>query len=151
MPVHSLFNRTDAGNILARLDKIKSNTPRIWGKMTVSQMLAHCSEAMETATGAKHHPRTFLGWLLGPFFKKNYLGDKPFPKGSPTAKQFIIRGQPDFATQKERLHRLICSFVDGGSEKCTPYPHSFFGKMAPEEWSIAMYKHLDHHFRQFGV
>jgi hypothetical protein len=25
------------------------------------------------------------------------------------------------------------------------------GKMTPEEWAILMYKHLDHHLRQFGV
>ncbi|HYK18636.1 MAG TPA: hypothetical protein VEV37_11470 [Bryobacteraceae bacterium] len=23
--------------------------------------------------------------------------------------------------------------------------------MTPEEWAILMYKHLDHHLRQFGV
>jgi hypothetical protein len=151
MAMHSLFNRTDAGNILERLDHLTPDSQRLWGKMTVSQMLAHCSAAMETATGRKHYPRLFIGRILGSLVKKNFLSEKPFPKGSPTDKHFIIKGEPDFAAEKQRLYDLVCTFADGGSEKCTPYPHAFFGKMAPEEWSISMYKHLDHHFRQFGV
>ena len=29
--------------------------------------------------------------------------------------------------------------------------HPFFGAMTSEEWSVLMYKHLDHHLRQFGA
>jgi hypothetical protein len=29
--------------------------------------------------------------------------------------------------------------------------HSFFGRLTPEEWATLMYKHLDHHLRQFGA
>ncbi len=49
------------------------------------------------------------------------------------------------------LSRLIDKFAAGGAAGCTKNPHSFFGKMTPEEWAILMYKHLDHHLRQFGV
>jgi Protein of unknown function (DUF1569) len=34
---------------------------------------------------------------------------------------------------------------------CTTHPHSFFGRMTADEWAILMYKHLDHHLRQFGA
>ena len=149
--MHSLFNRTDAQSILNRLDHLTPKTPGLWGRMTVSQMLAHCAEAMETATGKKNYPRTLLGRILGPLFKRSYFNNKPFPKNSPTDKHFIILNEPDFAVEKERLRNSICEFADGGGENCTKHPHSFFGKLAPEEWSIAMYKHLDHHLRQFGV
>ena len=146
--MRSLFNRTDTRLILERLDRLTSEAPRAWGKMTVSQMLAHCCEALEVATGRKTYPRSFIGRLLGSSFKKVYVGDKPLPHDSPTDKHFIIRDEPDFATQKERLAGLIREFADG---RVATRPHAFFGKLAPEEWSIATYKHLDHHFRQFGV
>jgi len=29
--------------------------------------------------------------------------------------------------------------------------HPFFGKMTSQQWSKAMYKHIDHHLQQFGV
>jgi hypothetical protein len=149
--MQSLFNQTDVRLILDRLDRLQPEAVRVWGKMTVSQMLAHCSEAMEVATGKKKYRRVFMGRILGPYIKKMFIGEKPFPKDSPTDKHFIIRDEPDFATQKARLVGLIREFSDGGREKCTTHPHAFFGKLAPEEWAISMYKHLDHHFRQFGV
>jgi transposase InsO family protein len=53
--------------------------------------------------------------------------------------------------ERDRLSGLIDKFAAGGAAGCTRNPHSFFGKMTPEEWAILMYKHLDHHLRQFGV
>jgi len=57
----------------------------------------------------------------------------------------------DLKAERERLRGLIERFVAGGRAGCTTHPHSFFGKLTPEEWAILMYKHLDHHLRQFGV
>jgi hypothetical protein len=33
----------------------------------------------------------------------------------------------------------------------TSAPHPFFGPMTQQEWETLMWKHLDHHLRQFGV
>jgi len=49
------------------------------------------------------------------------------------------------------LCALIDRFAVGGPQCCTKHPHTFFGQMTPEEWATLMYKHLDHHLRQFGV
>ena len=46
---------------------------------------------------------------------------------------------------------LIDRFAAAGPKGCTTHPHSFFGPLTPDEWAILMYKHLDHHLRQFGV
>jgi LPS sulfotransferase NodH len=46
---------------------------------------------------------------------------------------------------------MIDRFVAAGPKGCTTHPHSFFGRLTAEEWAILMYKHLDHHLRQFGV
>jgi transposase InsO family protein len=42
-------------------------------------------------------------------------------------------------------------FARLGPEGCTKHPHSFFGRLTPQEWAMLMYKHVDHHLRQFGV
>jgi hypothetical protein len=39
----------------------------------------------------------------------------------------------------------------GTASGCTPHLHSFFGRLTAQAWAILMYKHLDHHLRQFGV
>ena len=57
----------------------------------------------------------------------------------------------DFVKERERLSGLIDRFAVGGTAGCTKNPHSFFGKMTPEESAILMYNHIDHHLRQFGV
>jgi LPS sulfotransferase NodH len=49
------------------------------------------------------------------------------------------------------LFGLVNRFVAAGANGCTNHPHSFFGQLTPDEWAILMYKHLDHHLRQFGV
>ncbi|TDW96785.1 DUF1569 domain-containing protein [Dinghuibacter silviterrae] len=150
--MHSLFNRTDVALILDRIGSLTPQSVRQWGKMTVSQMLAHCSLALEVACGKKPNPRPWLSYLFGPLIKKRILDEhRGWPKNSPTDKDFVILHEPDFATEKNRLTALVSQFFEGGRDKCTQYPHSFFGAMAPEEWAMFMYKHLDHHLRQFGV
>jgi LPS sulfotransferase NodH len=49
------------------------------------------------------------------------------------------------------LGALIERFAAAGLAGCTMHPHSFFGRLTPQEWAVLMYKHLDHHLRQFGV
>jgi len=64
----------------------------------------------------------------------------------PALDQIIDMGHP-----LVRLAGLIDRFAAGGPAGCTQHPHSFFGPLTPDEWAILMYKHLDHHLRQFGV
>ncbi|MBB6632612.1 DUF1569 domain-containing protein [Cohnella thailandensis] len=63
----------------------------------------------------------------------------------------MIVDERDFNVEKEKLIRKITTFQINGPEKCTTQPHPFFGKFSPEEWRKGIYKHLDHHLRQFGV
>jgi transposase InsO family protein len=62
-----------------------------------------------------------------------------------------VTDERDFSKERERLSKLLHKFAEGGPAGCTTNPHSFLGKMTPEEWAILAYKHIDHHLRQFGV
>ena len=55
--------------------------------------------------------------------------------------------------ERERsvLIAAIDSFASQGAACCTGHRHPFFGPLKPEQWAILMYKHVDHHLRQFGV
>ena len=57
----------------------------------------------------------------------------------------------DFETERNRLSGLIDRFAAAGPAGCTSHPHAFFGPLTPDEWAVLMYKHLDHHLRQFGA
>jgi hypothetical protein len=147
----NLFQPEVIEEIKERIEHLKPSSERQWGKMEVAQMLAHCSASMEVAVGEKHPPRMFVGRIFGPFVKSVFSNDKPLRKNTPTDKSFLVIDQRNFQKEKSRLLELIDKFASGGAEKVTKHPHSFFGKLTPTEWSTGMYKHLDHHLRQFGV
>jgi hypothetical protein len=149
----NLFDATVANQVKTRLGQLQPQTERRWGKMTAAQMLAHCSVSMQWAVGEVVPdkialPARLMGRLVKPMVFRN---DDPMRKNSPTAKSLIVAGEPDLANERDRLSGLIDRFAAGGAAGCTTNPHSFFGKMTPDEWAILMYKHLDHHLRQFGV
>jgi Protein of unknown function (DUF1569) len=149
----NLFEETVASDVKSRLAKLEPQSERQWGKMTAAQMLAHCSMSMQWAVGEVAPdrgplPARLMGRLVKPLVFRN---DDPMRKNSPTAKSLIVAGERDLAKERDRLSGLIDKFSAGGAAGCTENPHSFFGKMTPEEWAILMYKHLDHHLRQFGV
>jgi hypothetical protein len=115
-------------------------------------MLAHCSQAIEMAVGDRNPPRMFVGRVLGPMVKRMAIGNEdPLRRNTPTAKDLLVQGDRDLETERPRLIGLIGRFSSAGPAGCTTHPHTFFGRMTPQEWATLMYKHTDHHLRQFGV
>jgi hypothetical protein len=149
----NLFDATVAHQVKTRLGQLVPQTERRWGKMTAAQMLAHCSVSMQWAVGEVVPekgalPARLMGWLVKPMVFRN---DDPMRKNSPTAKSLIVADERVLDRERDRLSGLIDKFALGGAPGCTRNPHSFFGRMTAEQWAILMYKHLDHHLRQFGV
>jgi hypothetical protein len=147
----SLFEKSAVDDLLERIEKLTPQTQHQWGKMTVDQMLAHCAAGLDMASGNIKPPRAFIGKLIGGFFKDFYTNDKPFSKNGPTDAALKINDARDYHKEKVRLQESILRFSQNGIAGVTSWPHPFFGKLTPEAWGIGMYKHMDHHFRQFGV
>lgn len=147
----NLFQQETIAEVTARIAVLTPESEHVWGKMNVAQMLAHCAEVFEMTNGHKKVKRSLLSYALGPLFKFVYTNEKPLGKGAPTSKEFAMVSAKDFATEQEHLQKLIAEFIVLGPEKITKDPHPFFGKLTPAEWARGMYKHLDHHLRQFGV
>lgn len=147
----NLFESETVDEVLGRIDLLQPATQRQWGKMDVAQMMAHCSAALDMAAGRINPRRMLIGRLLGPLVKPIYTNEKPFSKNNPTDKKLLVADQRDFAREQERLKVCVRRFHEGGEEKCTRHPHPFFGPLSSQDWSRGMYKHLDHHLRQFGV
>lgn len=148
----NLFEAERVKEVKERLAQLNSDSDRLWGKMNPAQALAHCSLGMEWALGDRIPPRMFLGRIIGRMVKPLALGnDAPMRRNSPTAKDLVVQDERDLDRERERLRGLIDRFAAAGPKGCTTHPHSFFGRLTPEEWAALMYKHLDHHLRQFGV
>ncbi|HEX4808371.1 MAG TPA: DUF1569 domain-containing protein [Bryobacteraceae bacterium] len=150
--MRSLFEAGAVEQIKERLARLQPDCQREWGTMTAAQAIAHCAAGMEWAVGERIPPRMLLGRIMGWVMKPIVLGnERPMRPGSPTSRDLVVRDQRDLGTERERLGGLIDRFVAAGPKGCTVHPHSFFGRLTPEEWAELTYKHLDHHLRQFGV
>lgn len=151
MSMRSLFEPLTKKSIQDRLAALSPGATRQWGKMNAAQMMAHCSIAMEAATGDKPRKQALIGKIFAPFVKSSFLGEKPFGKNSPTDPTFIVADARDFAKEREHLTNLIARFCQSGPSEAGQYTHSFLGKISGDDWGVVMYKHLDHHLRQFGT
>ena len=149
--MRNLFDPEAMQSILQRLGSLSPGAARQWGKMDAAQMMAHCSVAMEAGTGDKPRKQAFIGKIFAPFVRSSFLGDKAFPKDSPTDPTFVVSDPRDFAKEKEYLSNVIARFCASGPSEAGKHLHSFLGRISGEEWGIVMYKHLDHHLRQFGA
>ena len=147
----SLFDKDTYSEITNRLNSLTPGTQRLWGKMEAAQMLAHCKVAFNVPLSEKKMPRSFLGLLVGWMIKAKLYNNEPWKKNLPTAPQFKITGPKDFETERQELSGLINTFYSRGYGNVGKFPHPMFGTFTQEQWGQAMYKHLDHHLRQFGV
>lgn len=148
MEVKNLFDASVKEDIINRINKLSPQSPALWGKMNVSQMLAHCQMPLGVATGKHTLKGSFLLKLVGPLFKKQLFNEVPFKRNLPTDKSFIIANPQEFEKEKQNLVDMVNSF---SATTMSGEPHPFFGKLSKEEWSRGTWKHLDHHLQQFGV
>jgi hypothetical protein len=149
----NLFQPVRVEEIKERIGHLTPNNKPLWGKMNVAQMLAHCAKSFDQVLAAKDFQRLFVGRLLGSIIKPFvFRDDKPMKKNSHTIPGLAMYGErKDFITERDRLYYMIDQFVSTDPAKISDHVHAFFGKLTASEWAILMYKHLDHHLRQFGV
>ena len=147
-----LYSPARVDEVKLRLAALTPASQRLWGTMGPAQALAHCSGGLEMAVGDQVPPRLLLGRIVGRLVKRLALGnDEPMRRNSPTVEGLKVRDERDLDRERARLRGLIERFAAAGPAGCTTHPHSFFGRLTPDEWAVLMYKHLDHHLRQFGV
>ena len=148
----SVFDQQTTVDLISRFNKIKSTDKPLWGKMNAAQMLAHLNVSYEVILGERVYKTPFLLKILAPiFFKKIMTNTKDYPKNSPTGKDFIVADQRDFDFEKNRLIANFSKCHAFGPDYFTATKHTLLGKLTAEQWSNTLYKHLDHHLRQFNA
>ena len=147
-----LINPDVKADIMNRLKKLTPESKALWGKMNVSQMLAHCNVAYEMAFTDKHpKPNALMRFILKSFVKNGVVNETPYKKNIKTAPQFIITGRKNFEEEKARLINYLEHTCKLGRDHFEGKESLSFGPMTSTEWNNQFYKHLDHHLTQFGV
>jgi hypothetical protein len=150
-----LFDPVLVEEVKGRILQLSPESEAQWGSMTVAPTLAHCTAGIEMATGVIETKRApFPASVIGPLIKPLvFRDDKPMRRNSPSARELFPEDSAkcEFIGERSRLIAAIDGFASQGAAGCTSYPHPFFGSLNPQQWAILMYKHVDHHLRQFGV
>jgi hypothetical protein len=152
MALPSVFDTKTTEETFKRLDKLTPASAPQWGKMNASQMLAHLNVAYDLAYGKiESNPNFFTKLILKLIVKGIVTSEKPYPHNSRTAPEFIIANERDFEKEKLKFMAHVNQTEQHGAQFFEGKESSSFGKMNSKEWSTQFYKHIDHHFRQFGV
>ena len=146
----SLFDDAAQRLLLERFRRLTENSKPRWGKMNAAQMLAHLNDSLrmaagELATKSKRLPIRFFP------LKQLIIYVLPFPKGAPTAPELIAR--LDRAQWDEEIEAFPQTLdrVARVPETATWPVHPAFGLISRRGWGVLVYRHISHHFSQFGV
>ena len=143
--LHDTATRASLEN---RLGKLQPATRAAWGRMSAAQMLWHVNQSMAVALGEAELdsakpplPRAVIKFMVL---------NLPWVKNAPTNKALVARDDCDFNAELARCRRLLVEFtarpLDGPAQD-----HPVFGTMTVTDQSRLHAKHLDHHFKQFGI
>jgi hypothetical protein len=121
-----------------------------WGKMSAPQMVCHLAESLKMALGdlpvaRKHVPIRY------PPLKQLIVYIAPFPKNVPTAPELVARPPRAWNADVADLQSLVDRFVARQSETAPWAEHPAFGRLSRRAWGVLVYRHMDHHLRQFGA
>jgi len=147
----SIFETSTRAEVIKRMDTLNENSKALWGKMNVAQMVKHCARCEEYYYGNIKVKRSLLGRLFGKAAIKRILKSDAsgFGKGAPTAPKFKVHDSNlDLGIEKANWKRFIERYE---AFKAEHFTHWFFGQMTKKQLGQFVYKHCDHHLKQFGA
>ncbi|HEY5370005.1 MAG TPA: DUF1569 domain-containing protein [Hanamia sp.] len=74
----------------------------------------------------------------------------PWPKGVNTPTEMNSTSANFSLTNIEIEKNELLHYLEKAKKKEQLHPHPFFGKLNRKEWGRLIYKHLDHHLKQFS-
>jgi len=144
----TVFDTAVREELIRRITSINENSKPQWGQMTVGQMLKHCSMWDEMAQEKTLFKQSLLGKLVGKFALKDMMKDEPVKKNLPTVPAFKMTAHYDIDGEKQHWIKLLNEYPAMSNEG---FLHPFFGHLTKEQTGRLVYKHADHHLRQFNA
>ncbi|MCC5936582.1 MAG: DUF1569 domain-containing protein [Lunatimonas sp.] len=140
-----------ADTLIARAEQLDDACVALWGTMTVTEMLHHCNVTNQQVLSWEGTVRPATLWQRIVKWFNLYLMPR-FPKNVKGPKRYDMKGKVDQARFAEERNQYIAYLRKFPHLRKPMYsPHPFFGPLSTKEWGMVIYKHLDHHLRQFGV
>lgn len=140
-------------SLIARLQAVRPDSPRQWGRMTPAQMLCHLSDAFLTVSGDRPVAKSAETFFSRTVIKYIAIHSPlPWPKGVPTMREVDAEKDGtkpgDFERDRQQAIELLRAFAAPGAAYVR---HPIFGEMSRAEWMKWGFGHTDHHLRQFNA
>ena len=74
----------------------------------------------------------------------------PWPKSAPTAPELLARTPEAWDKEVARFRAAVDALTKRPKDGTWPI-HVVFGRLSGAQWGRLLYRHTDHHFKQFGV
>jgi len=136
------------------LSKLEHNTEQLWGSMNASKMLNH----LWAGTRIMMSKRTIALEVEAeklPKLKAFLMSDRAFGESLPKPQVYLEYENENplaFMALKESFLKDLTKFdLLTSTEKDFWSMHPSFGKLNAEETRQLQYKHIRHHFQQFGL
>lgn len=145
----TIFDKNTVNELIERINSLTTKNKAQWGKMDAYQMVKHCTLSEEMYLGKKQYDRLFIGRIFGKMTLKTILkNEAPMKKNEPTHDSFKINGSGDVEAEKTKWIKLLNEYSTFSNHQ---FSHPFFGQMNKEQIGLYVYKHTDHHLRQFNL
>ena len=140
--------------MLDRIIKITPNNTRLWGSMSVGQMLTHCTDQIRICLGELPCRSRGNKFSQGVARWVALNVPLPMPKNLKTVaeldpnKKYMTQPvdfQQDFDALLKSYQRML------NQPETVQFEHPVFGQMTKSQAIKLTNIHLDHHLRQFGV
>ena len=154
----TLLKREGRELLRRRVTALRPDTPARWGRFTAPQMLAHAIQSVGMMTGDLPVKRKRVPWVIrrAPL-KQLLIYVLPFPKGLPTSPELLARDALSVTVSAEewadelRVFERALERIPQVADRGVWPVHPAFGPLSGRQWGALQYRHLDHHFRQFGL
>ncbi|OKL39091.1 DUF1569 domain-containing protein [Pontibacter flavimaris] len=150
--MRTIFDKPTREDLIERITLLNDSSSVRWGKMSVYQMVKHNSYWNGWILGKDNHTynQSFLGKVFGQMALRKMIKDeKPFDRNIPTSSQFKVE-ETNGDLEAEKLKWILLTRAYESYDNPN-FIHDFFGKMTREQIGILVFKHSDHHLRQFGL
>lgn len=138
------------------LKNIDADTSAKWGKMNAQQMTEHVKAFFDVSTEKLKFDLVTPAEHL-PKYREFLYSDKEFRENT-KAPASVLGEEPlpmhyaSLEAAKEKLHNAVLYFIEYfESDPARKTQHPVFGELDYNEWILLHYKHVVHHFKQFGL
>ena len=145
----SIWQEESRREIGGRVGTLSWDRPAAWGKFTAPKMVCHLADSLKMAMGDLKVARKNLP-IRYPPLKQLIIYWAPFPKGAPTAPELLAREPREWSRDLGDVQELLERAASARTTDTWP-EHPAFGKLSTRAWGVLIYRHMDHHLKQFGA